>query len=329
LFQLENLGGGNYGWYYTNPNVVQIPAWHRLADVNNDGFLDALVMDSPNNEDLSVNYSLGLDNDGFWRGFSDIAFTYNAGGICPFVAEDFDGDNDIDIITLNNEPLQFGVNRFGLLRNTGAGGFAELETLATDDYRVPQYFVALDYEGDGDEDIVTVNGTGDLSLLLNDGAGNFARVVACDTASALTATFWRDMLSDDFNNDGRPDVALLHSNAGNDSLTVYLNAGWSLPTSVNDRRRSSAPIGNFVLYQNYPNPFNPSTAIRFQLPVKSHVTLKVFDVNGREVAMLFSDRRAAGTHEVAWEANGLPSGLYFYRLEVDGLVQTMKLTLMK
>jgi hypothetical protein len=334
LFQLENLGGGNYGWYYTNPNVVEVPVWHRLADVNNDGFLDALVMDSPNNKDLSVNFSLGLDNDGFWRGFSDLVFTYNAGGICPFVAADFDGDNDIDVITLNHVPLQFGVNRFGILRNTGAGGFAALDTFATDEYRVPQYFVALDYEDDGDEDIVTVNRTGDLSLLLNDGAGNFTRVVACDTAGALTATFWKDMLSDDFNNDGRPDVALLHANGGNDSLTVYLNAGWSLPTSVKDRRRSPAPIGNFVLYQNYPNPFNPSTVISYQLAVNSKVNLAVYDLAGRLVRKLIAGQKPAGRHQAAWDAtddNGrrVASGVYLYRLQAGDFVQTRKLVVVR
>jgi hypothetical protein len=329
LFQLENLGGGNYGWYYTNPDIVQIPAWHRLADVNNDGFLDALVMDSPNNDDLSVNYSLGLDNDGFWRGFSDVAFTYNAGGICPFAAEDFDGDNDIDIITLNNEPLQFGVNRFGFLRNTGAGGFAALDTLATDDYRVPQYFVALDYENDGDKDIVTVNSTGDLSLLMNDGAGQFQRVVTCDTAATITATFWRDMLSDDFNNDGRPDVALLHSNGGNDSLTVYLNAGWPLPTGVKERKGATAPIRNFVLYQNYPNPFNPSTTIQFSLQQREHVTLKVFDVNGREVATLVDREMAAGNYAATFAPRNLGGGIYFYSLTTGQLRETRKAIFMK
>jgi hypothetical protein len=103
---------------------------------------------------------------------------------------------------------------------------------------------------------------------------------------------------DDLKGVGLPDVALLHSNGGNDSLTVYLNARWSLPTGVKDRRRASTPIGNFVLYQNYPNPFNPSTVISFQLPVNSHVTLKVFEVNGREVATLVEGEMSAGSHAV-------------------------------
>jgi hypothetical protein len=70
----------------------------------------------------------------------------------------------------------------------------------------------------------------------------------------------------------------------------------------------------FSLSQNYPNPFNPSTAISFQLPMNSRVTLKVFDMLGREIATLVNDERGAGTHRVSWDASGRPSGVYVYRL---------------
>jgi len=71
----------------------------------------------------------------------------------------------------------------------------------------------------------------------------------------------------------------------------------------------------FTLEQNYPNPFNPSTTIKFSLPSSSYATLKIYDTLGEEVAVLLAKEFTAGTYEVEWNANGLPSGVYFYQLQ--------------
>ena len=98
------------------------------------------------------------------------------------------------------------------------------------------------------------------------------------------------------------------------------------------------------LAQNFPNPFNAQTAIVYT--VGSHparpdgqesggrsggqlAVLKVYDVLGREVATLVNEQKEAGTHNITWDAAGLPSGMYFYRLEAGGLVQTRKLVLLR
>ncbi|HWP83394.1 MAG TPA: S8 family serine peptidase [Bacteroidota bacterium] len=72
----------------------------------------------------------------------------------------------------------------------------------------------------------------------------------------------------------------------------------------------------FELLQNYPNPFNPETQISFRLPEEAYVRLSVFDLLGRQVALLVEDHRDAGTYHVSFEASGLPSGAYFYRIDV-------------
>lgn len=86
---------------------------------------------------------------------------------------------------------------------------------------------------------------------------------------------------------------------------------------------------SFALGQNYPNPFNPSTKISFALPKDSEVELRVFDLLGREVATLVNGMVKVGQHEVEWQATGMPSGVYFYRLTTDGFSQSKKLLLLK
>ena len=87
------------------------------------------------------------------------------------------------------------------------------------------------------------------------------------------------------------------------------------------------------LSQNYPNPFNPSTVIKYHLQESSHVTLKVFNMLGKEVSVLIDGNKASGTHEVVFDANSigeeLASGIYLYQLRTDRSVISNKMTLIK
>jgi len=90
---------------------------------------------------------------------------------------------------------------------------------------------------------------------------------------------------------------------------------------------------SFELSQNYPNPFNPSTKINFQISSDSKVELKVFDISGKEVAVLVNDVRQADYYTVDFNASGLPSGIYFARLNVQSesgaFTKSIKLNLLK
>lgn len=101
------------------------------------------------------------------------------------------------------------------------------------------------------------------------------------------------------------------------------------PNGVTKVERPMEPPSNFRLYQNYPNPFNPTTIISYDLPVSSHVTIKVYDVLGREMETLISERQSAGTHSVRFNASNLPSGVYFYRLQAGNYVEARKLMVLK
>jgi aminopeptidase N len=85
----------------------------------------------------------------------------------------------------------------------------------------------------------------------------------------------------------------------------------------------------FSLDQNYPNPFNPTTTIAFHLPSSSFVTLKVYNSAGREVTCLVDRQMPAGNHRTAWNASGVPSGIYFYRIQAGAYSQTKKLVVMR
>ena len=86
---------------------------------------------------------------------------------------------------------------------------------------------------------------------------------------------------------------------------------------------------SFELSQNYPNPFNPSTEIRFSLPEASHVTLKIFNSLGQEVGTLIDADAPAGFHTVKFDASGLTSGAYFYRIQAGNFTAVKSMTLMK
>ena len=88
-------------------------------------------------------------------------------------------------------------------------------------------------------------------------------------------------------------------------------------------------LPEFRLWQNYPNPFNPRTVVSIQLPVVSDVKLAVYDVLGREVAVLINERKAPGRYEVTFDGSGLPSGVYFYRLVAGSHTDAKRMILLK
>ncbi len=93
-----------------------------------------------------------------------------------------------------------------------------------------------------------------------------------------------------------------------------------------------APNGipkTFALYQNYPNPFNPTTTIQYDVPKSSHVSIKVYDVTGREVATLVDERQAAGNYSAVFNGSRFASGMYFLRMVAGNYVRTVKMMMVK
>jgi hypothetical protein len=121
----------------------------------------------------------------------------------------------------------------------------------------------------------------------------------------------------------------ININDKGDSISLYLIRAYvSVATGINKNDIQLTP-GAYSLLQNYPNPFNPSTIISWQLPVRSRVLLKVFDILGREVTTLVNEEKTAGKYNVKFDASNLSSGIYFYQLKAGDFIQTRKMLLLR
>ena len=108
----------------------------------------------------------------------------------------------------------------------------------------------------------------------------------------------------------------------------YFDNGGTI-TGINEESQNNLAPVRYELYQNYPNPFNPSTLIRYQLSTSSYVTLNVYDILGREIALLVNGKQNAGEHIVEYNAPELAAGVYFYQLVADGKSLTKKMVVLK
>lgn len=130
-----------------------------------------------------------------------------------------------------------------------------------------------------------------------------------------------------------PKVTAIDANGASIALTPLASFIQVDTTTAVVEREMTVPV-KFSLDQNYPNPFNPETEIQFALPKPTHVTLKVFDVLGHEIVTLAEQRYEAGFHRTRWDGRDqsgqpVPSGVYFYRIEVGNFGQTKKMLLVR
>jgi hypothetical protein len=121
----------------------------------------------------------------------------------------------------------------------------------------------------------------------------------------------------DFDGDRRPAIPDIGADQfSRDTTSTDIEEGSSIPSS-------------FALEQNYPNPFNAQTVVRYQVSVVSMVDLRVYDLLGREMAVLMNEERPAGKYSVSWNAHGMASGIYYYQLKAGGNVFTKKMILLR
>lgn len=118
-----------------------------------------------------------------------------------------------------------------------------------------------------------------------------------------------------------------------EDIEIILSSYSGFDVNINyvdsDSASSSSYPEHYGLNKIYPNPFNPVTEIQFNLPYDSNVVLSAYDLNGREVGVIFEGYQASGIHSYQWNASNLPSGVYYVKFQFDNQIQSMKAVLMK
>ena len=136
--------------------------------------------------------------------------------------------------------------------------------------------------------------------------------------------------------DGHYEIYVMNANGDNQTRLTYTNGHAIQPdwcptgsTGIDEQKIKGILPNEFKLFQNYPNPFNPSTIIKFQLPIQSLVSLRVYDALGNEIETLVDGEKPAGSYELELNESGLISGVYFYQLRTINFMETKKMILLK
>ncbi|MBI3193197.1 MAG: AGE family epimerase/isomerase, partial [Ignavibacteriae bacterium] len=124
---------------------------------------------------------------------------------------------------------------------------------------------------------------------------------------------------------------VLSSSATNSSNKIQIVSSNELPPAPPNEMNSKDPLipNTFALYQNYPNPFNPTTVITYQLPFDGFVRLKIYSMLGEEVATLVEGIQHAGYKSITWDASAMPTGVYYYRITWDNIIEMKKMLLIR
>ncbi|MGB2957826.1 MAG: T9SS type A sorting domain-containing protein [Bacteroidota bacterium] len=244
--------------------------------------------------------------DGWRKGFENLGLT----SFVPWCCGQFASLIDPPDASPNYAPIAYAYTK-------GMMGTARVYLTRPDGSIITYYFSGDPVAGTGDlhENFpLGVWPPSDNKTLANSGPFTLAKGDSQEVVAALVISQGTDRLNS---------VTLLKQDVV--TISSLHESGIVVNVADNDM---PLPEG-FSLSQNYPNPFNPSTTIEFALPHAGFATLKVYNVLGEEVAKLIAGDHDAGTFKATWDASGMPSGMYFYRLTAGNFVATKKLMLLK
>jgi hypothetical protein len=284
------------------------PYFVGIADLDHDGRKDLIVN---NYDENTVSVLLGSRHALFGR-----RFDYRVGwGLASAVA-DLDGDGDLDLAVAN-----FKENTISVLSNNGRGLFE-----GRTDHPVglnPRSLAAADLNGDSRPDLAVAEyGDDRVVVLRGRGDGRFDVAQTCGTGEGP-----KGIMIADLDRDGALDFVTANTLEGN--ITVLIGAPGSTREIANSKEQRGSTSGReghqLALAQSYPNPTRLGCSIRFELPTAGRARLRVFDVAGRQVAILLNGHMAPGSHQAWWPGTGpgqsrLKPGVYLYTLEAAGLL---------
>jgi hypothetical protein len=314
-----NAGGLNQIAWYENDGNQNFTEYIIDDDVDGAGSVYAIDIDGDDDIDVlsggeDDEYLSWYENDGFTNFTKHIIDT--AYGSFPIYALDMDGDNDIDVVSVSTNLPDYKTTSWyerttSWYENDGGQNFTK--HIISENYK---YVYPVNV--DGDEDVDVIFGNGKIVWYENDGNQNFTENIIDDNGYGIPRLFAIDL-------DGDDDTDVIYTSYFSKKVIWYENQGtvW-----VESNDLLGIPT-KYQLYQNYPNPFNPNTMIKYSVPQISKVTVKVFDILGNEIETLVNKEKPAGTYEITWYTEGLPSGVYFYRLQAGSFVETKKMVLLR
>jgi len=303
---LFNNGDGSFGGEAIYPISGEADRLNG-ADFDNDGDIDLCVASS-NDNSLSIFKNRG-------EGTFDFLVKYTVTGSPKFpTCNDFNGDGLCDIAVVS-----FAEHKVTVLRNTGNGYFTIDASYEVGDD--PYSVISSDFNSDGWIDLAVANSnTNDVSVLENAGNGSFLTAVQFSVGNGPFSVCGADL-------DGDGDVDLATANNSSNNVSLLLNKGPGV--GIPDFGPRTGLPQTFSLSQNYPNPFNPTTKIRYELPMDCRVGLEVYNILGQRVVTLVDGKEKAGYKTVSWDATGMASGIYFYRLKAGEFTAIKKMILLK
>jgi hypothetical protein len=281
----------------------------RVGDVNNDGMKEL--------------YYIGTDKDA-----SGMGHIFGISNITD--VSQVDSASFVDLIVYNTHPLNTlgRAARAGFLTDIDKDGNADLMICGSGNGQIYDF----EYKGSGDP-MDSNNWTHTIAFDLWE---HWATYLPDSVIQLMSPRFWDGDVCDDMDGDDHNEFVVI--NYGTDRGVVPDDPWFYIfeegaPTRVNPSKNISLPE-TFKIYQNYPNPFNHSTTIRYSVPENSFISIKVFDILGKEVKTLIESAVPAGQYSISWDGtdnNGrvVGSGSYFYQLKTADHTYTRSMSLVK
>lgn len=281
----------------------------KLLDMNNDGLLD--IVTSFRTKSIALFYN----KNGSFGSVPD--YMYQSGsGAMSFAAGDIDNDGFEDIITTDKGNLMVFKNLHGTLTKEPSPVFNEIPCYARD-------MKLADLDRDGFSDLIVANYNTPDCIFISDSGRFNARpswiAPNVDPSYKISVWYSKDSLQ----------MFIGYGKSRGGSLDFY---AVEQPAVSVEEKPGAGRSDNFNLYQNYPNPFNLTTTIAYRLPFDGRVALRIINVLGETVTALVNEYQSAGSYKYIWNASNLSSGIYFYRLTIEGqnnYTSSHKMVLMK
>lgn len=304
----ENDGNQNFTFHSISTNA---PFANSVYGIDLDGDTDIDVLAASGLWRSATGKIAWYENDGS-QNFTEHIITDSLNKASSAYAIDLDNDSDIDVLSAGA-----GGDKIAWYENDGNQVFDEHIITSNADGARSVY--AADLDGDTHIDVLSASYEDDkIAWYRNDGSQNFTEHTINDNADGAYSVYAIDLDSDG-------DMDVLSASELDDKIVWYEN---SVPVSISEQDPSDVP-DQFRLRNNYPNPFNPETNIEFDVARNSHIELKVYDIQGHEVATLVNERLPAGHYTKIFNGNELASGIYFYQIRMGDFHEVKKMALIQ